>query len=105
MIAIESFKELIAKVEEDLVFEEVGYKQLYKVVSNIKRSKAMGDNKLCNMFLKELPQYSLLALMHLFNSILRTGRFPKEFKMSRIIPLRKKDKNPANLNSFCPINN
>ena len=58
-----------------------------------------------NMMLKEIPQYATLAIMHLFNWMVRSSVFPSEFKVSRILPLKKKDKPSSALDSFRPVNN
>ena len=103
--AMKIFLKLIEKVEENFEFHEVLYKDIYKTITKLKPSRARGDNKLTNKILKEIPQYSTLAIMHLFNWMVRTSKFPSEFKVSRILPLKKKDKPSSALESFRPMNN
>ena len=103
--AMEVFKKLVNKVEEDFSFKTVSYREVYKIVSRLKPSKSRGENELTNSFIREIPQFSSTAIMHLFNSIIRSGRFPENFKVSRILPLRKRDKVESSLDSFRPVNN
>merc|ERR1711954_593636 len=46
-----------------------------------------------------------LAILHLFNCMLRTDTFPQEYKTARIIPLKKKDKDKHDIDSFHPVSN
>ena len=104
-VAISIFKDVINKVEDDFKFEECTYKDVYRVVSRVKNSKTRGENEVCNSLLREIPQFMTLAIQHLVNSIIRTGKFPNELKVSRVIPLKKKGKDSSLLESFRPINN
>ena len=103
--AMKLFEKLIPKVDDELVMEEASYSEVYKLVSSLKPSKCRGENEVTNAMLREIPQIITLAVLHLFNWMVRKGTFPKKFKTSRIIPLRKRDKDAANLDSFCPVNN
>ena len=103
--AMKIFLKLIEKVEENFEFHEVLYKDIYKTITKLKPSRARGDNELTNEFLKEIPQYSTLAIMHLFNWMVRTSKFPSEFKVCRILLLKKKDKPSSALDLFRPVNN
>ena len=94
--AVNIFKKLVSRVDEDFNFSEVRYKEVYKMVSSIRNSKSRGENELSNCFLREIPQYVSLALTHLFNNMVRSGVYPAAFKTSRIIPLLKETK--TNLN-------
>ena len=43
--------------------------------------------------------------MHLINSIIATGKYPKILKMAKISPNLKPDKDYLNIESYRPINN
>ena len=92
-------------MEEDWFLETVRYKDIEKVISKIKPSRSRGDNEVTNLMIREIPQYATLATMHLFNCMVRTGIFPKEYQVSRFIPLKKKDKDDLDINSHRPVNN
>ena len=99
------FTKLITRVEEDLTLKEINYKKVYKAVTKLKKSNSRGENELTNQFFKEIPQFISLAILHLFNNIVRSGKYPNELKISRIIPLIKKKKDKGNIDSYRPINN
>ena len=103
--AISLFEKLFSKVEKDWELKTVNYKEVYKIVSKIKPSKSRGDNEVTNLMIREIPRYTTLATMHLFNSMVRTGTFPEEYKTSHVIPLKKKDKDDSDINSFRPLHN
>ena len=46
--AVNLFKELITRVEEDCVVQEVRYAKVYKVVAKMKNSNSGGKNELTN---------------------------------------------------------
>ena len=103
--AMNIFKSLIKRVDQDLVLRETNYREVYKIISNLKRSNSRGENEITNNILKEIPQYITLAIVHLFNTMIRNEKYPQAFKTSRIIPLLKKKKSKTDLDSFRPVNN
>ena len=52
-----------------------------------------------------MPNYSALAICHLYNQILCTGVFPSGLKVSRITPLLKPGKVATDSSSYRPISN
>jgi hypothetical protein len=53
--------------------------------------------------LKELPQKGILLLTYIFNGIIRTSYWPKQFKVSQIITIVKSGKDPTEVASYRPI--
>jgi hypothetical protein len=53
--------------------------------------------------LQELPEFGLRAITQLFNSILRTGYFAGQWKVSQVIPILKPRKPPEETQSYRPI--
>ncbi|KAJ8042464.1 hypothetical protein HOLleu_13527 [Holothuria leucospilota] len=48
------------------------------------------------MFLKHLPDNSLLVLLDIFNGIWENGNFPAAWREATIIPIAKPGKDPTN---------
>ena len=46
--AMKIFRKLINHVEENMEFEEVSYKDVYKLVNGLKKSNSRGENELTN---------------------------------------------------------
>lgn len=64
-------------------FDEL-LRQLYEIKSN-----ATGCDGYCLKFLKIVIPYFGSHILHLVNTILTTSRFPKSWKVARIVPIRK----------------
>ena len=103
--AMKVYTKLVERVEEDCVLKEITYKKVYKTIMKLKKTNSRGENEITNRYLKEIPQFISLAILHLYNNIIRSGKYPDEFKLSRIIPLIKKKKDKGNIDSYRPINN
>ena len=103
-VAMEIFEWLIPNVDEEMVMEEASYKEIYEIISKLRPTKSRGENEVTNVMNPENPQIMTLAVLHLFYWMVRKSTLPQEFKTSRVIPLRIKDKDSAELDSFCPVN-
>jgi hypothetical protein len=53
--------------------------------------------------LKELPQKGIVLLTYIFNGIIRTSYWHKQFKISQIITVGKPGKDPTEIASYRPI--
>jgi len=56
----------------------------------LKNSKAMGLDEVPGMIIKHLKKVIIRPLCWLFNNIVDTGKIPKAWKISKIIPIHKK---------------
>ena len=64
---------------------------------------ATGPDQIHYQFLKHLPESSLLALLHIFNTIFQTGKFPKSWKEATIVPIPKPGKDNTDPLNYRPI--
>jgi hypothetical protein len=53
--------------------------------------------------LKELPQKGIVLLTYIFNGIIRTSYWPKQFKLTQTITIVKPGKDPTEITSYRPI--
>ena len=65
----------------------------------------MGWDSITNRILKKIPNIVAPYITHLFNSIISKSTYPLIFKISKILPQIKPDKDPLNPDSYRPINN
>ena len=65
--------------------------------------KALGYELITGRILKELPEVGLRAITLIFNSVMRTGYFPAEWKVSQIITNLKPGKPVDEVTSYRPI--
>ena len=78
---------------------------VYKVIMRQKTSNAKGNDKITSRMIKEMPHYSAVAICHLYNHILRTGKFPDVFKIARLTPILKPRKTRSDPSGYRPIAN
>jgi hypothetical protein len=73
------------------------------MINRLRLTKAPGYDLITGRILKELPDIEIKAITLIFNSILRTGYFPSQWKVSQIIPLLKPGKPAEEVTSYRPI--
>ena len=64
---------------------------------------APGPDTICYSMLKNLSEEDKENLLLLFNKIFKTGRFPKKWKESIVIPILKQDKDSTDPGGYRPI--
>jgi hypothetical protein len=73
------------------------------MINRLRPTKAPGYDLITGRILKELPDIGIKAITYIYNSILRTGYFPAQWKVSQIIPLPKPGKPAEDVTSCKPI--
>ena len=71
----------------------------------MKTSKCTGNDRISALFIKETATASSLYTTHLYNSMIRTGTFPKSLKISKLTPIHKQRKPVRLRSSYRPIAN
>ena len=77
--------------------------EVRSMVNRLRSTKAPGYDLITGQILKELPDVGIKAITLIFNSILRIGYFPGQWKVSQIIPLLKPGKPAEEVTSYRPI--
>ena len=72
------------------------------IIKELKPKLSAGFDEIPSKLLKSSPNNVLVALSHIFNLSLNTGRFIDEFKMAKVFPVFKKG-DPHVLNNYRPI--
>ena len=72
-------------------------------INKLRPTKSPGYDLITGKVLQELPETGMRAITQLFNSILRTGHFPGQWKVSQVIPILKPGKPPEEAQSYRPI--
>lgn len=78
-------------------------KTVEDIIRDLKPGKAAGPDGIKPRTIKLLPVEAINTLTEIINSILQTQTFPKAWKLSKIIPIRKPNKDPTNPSSYRPI--
>jgi hypothetical protein len=70
----------------------------------LRSKKAPGHDLITGRILKELPDIGIRAITQIFNSVLTTGYFPGQWKVSKIITILKPGKPAEEVTSYRPVN-
>ena len=70
---------------------------------NKSHDTATGRDEIHYQMLKPLPPKSLKTLLHIFNDIWETGKFPESWELATIIPIPKPGKDHAEPTNYRPI--
>lgn len=94
-------RQMITTCNSMFAFSNVSETDVFNAVVSI-RSNAVGEDGLPVKFLKIILPFIVSSLTHIFNHIITTSIFPELWKISRIIPIKKKQ--TANcLSDYRPI--
>ena len=102
---MEILKLLIPRVHNNFKLKLLTKEDIYKLIDKLKPSKSKGHDELNNDIIKKLKYEITPYLLHLYNNIITKAIYPHIFKLQRITPLCKPDKDPLNIASYRPINN
>ena len=72
-------------------------------ITKLRSTKAPGYDLITGEILKMLPEVGLSAITHIYNSILRVGYFPGQWKVSHIVTILKPGKPAEDVTSYRPI--
>ena len=102
---MEILSKLIPKKNCTFRLEENTLKEMYCIITDMKKSNTCGFDGLNANIIKEIPHMTSIMMTHAINCMIRTGVFPNILKISRLLPLSKPGKNKQELNSYRPIAN
>jgi hypothetical protein len=83
-------------------FGEISQAEFITLIENLESKSSVDINGISNKLLKFLQFELAVPLVHLFNLSLNTGKFPKELKMSRTVPIFKTG-DPTSCDNYRPI--
>lgn len=83
--------------------QAIKLQEIKTLIKNINSKKAPGYDLITGSVIKQLPDKALTALNQIYNSILRTGHYPSQWKVGQIILIPKAGKPPEEVTSYRPI--
>ena len=89
------------RIENNVNFGDTSFTEIEDLIANLGDAAAGCDNvpvKLVKFVINEIKA----PLKHIFNCSLRTGIFPEKLKISKVIPIHKKD-NKTEITNYRPI--
>lgn len=78
-------------------------REITKTINSLSNKKAPGYDLITTPLLKELPRKGKTIITALFNSIIRTGHYPEQWKVAQIQVFLKPGKPPHEPSSYRPI--
>jgi len=72
-------------------------------INKLRSTKAPRYDLITGEIVKKLPEVGLSAITYIYNSILRTGYFPGQWKVSQIVTILKPGKAAEDVKSYRPI--
>ena len=99
-----SYKKCLGPIDQKLNLQQISMSQLTQVLDMMPTSNSSAADYISVKLIKSAQNHLKPLLLHLFNQIIITEKFPETLKVTKIIPIRKKSK-PSNLSSgWRPIN-
>ena len=95
-------KYLPEKANTNLLFKTVTEEEIGNIINSLKPKVSTGIDSISNKLLKEIKEAIVIPLTIIINQMLMTGIFPNLLKISKVIPLYKKDDN-TNMSNYKPI--
>ena len=85
-----------------IFFEQIGEEEVLLIIQSFKNTYSCGDDNISNFLLKQTICSLISPLTHLINQSLSNGQFPSVLKITKVIPIFKKD-DPTNIINYRPI--
>ena len=77
------------KIDTRSSFKRIQPKQVFDILSKLKKGKAMGQNMIPNQILKSSKNIISQSLADIFNASLKSSIFPDDLKIARVAPIFK----------------
>lgn len=78
-------------------------KEVRREIRRLKNRKSSGDDGLHNRILKQIPKRAVVMLTKIYNACLKLSYFPSKWKVARVVPIPKPNKNLSLASSYRPI--
>ena len=95
-------KYLGESITESIFLHPVNKIEVERTISQMNGNKAMGHDKIHARNLKDLKEIISPLICHIVNLAFKTGEYPQQLKLAKVIPIYKKS-DPTNPNNYRPI--
>ena len=93
---------MLRKTNCTLMFEPITRDTISRIISSLKSKTSTGDGNISNKWLKFVKNVISESLSKIINQMLKLDIFPDSLKISKVVPLYKKD-DDTNLSNYRPI--
>ena len=98
------YKKVIGDKSNTFTFKKINYSQLLKEVSKMKPTASEGQDNIPMKAIKAAITELAPLILLLVNSTIKTKTFPIQLKTTKIIPIRKPEKDKTSSDGWRPIN-
>ena len=91
-----------SKTNSDFQFSELSQVRLYNFIKKMKPKTSYGEDLVSSKVFQFVAPVILRPLRHLINLSLKTGYFPSQFKVAKVIPIHK-ESDRREFNNYRPI--
>ena len=89
--------------EEEYMNKPFNMKELEEALRILKEKKSPGPDKVTNEMLQHLGMKAKATLLAIFNNSWKTGHVPQVWREAHMVPIHKKGKDRAKVDSYRPI--
>ena len=82
----------------------INERELDKILADIKKTNSTSADNISMNTLVKLKLSCTPLLTHMINRTIETGIFPEVLKISKIVPIKKNNKDNHDPANFCPVN-
>ena len=99
-----NYNKLVQNDQSSFTFTQVSMHQLRQILKNMKLTGSMGEDDLSIKNVKQAQNELEPLLLKLVNSFIKTTKYPKSLKTTKIVPIRKTSKSKTTFEEWRPIN-
>ena len=98
------YQDSLGPIDSKLNFHQLTMNDLKKVLSTLSATTSTAKDFISMKLLKDAGESINTHLLFLVNKIIETEEYPKELKLTKIVPIKKPEEDPKNAASWRPIN-
>ncbi|XP_058983356.1 uncharacterized protein LOC101889084 isoform X4 [Musca domestica] len=99
---IYTFNDDFTSLDNEDLYHFTNSESVKSIIAASKNKKSCSIDNISNYILKKIPESAIKLLVIVFNNCLNNGHFPPSWKISKIIPIKKKNSS-ENVADFRPI--
>ena len=98
------YKKAIGPVDSKLEIQEINMAKFKQILMKMKSTTSTTCDFISIRIIKEAGDTILPQLLHMINSVIKSGSYPKQLKVTKIVPIPKEKKDPTTQAGWRPVN-
>jgi hypothetical protein len=96
------FSSFMPKVDHTFVLVDTNVSEVIQICKSLKPKSSCGHDQIFSKLLQQIVDIIAVPLTFIFNKSFHDGRFPKTFKLAKVVPLFKGE-DPTELINYRPF--